>query len=131
MLSICMQKRAGLLFLSKKTKRIFLILENSTWTIPTFARKDTLLEDAQILLDRFSHGKLLPIELYLSKDQEFEYGTYICLIEDEFLTSEIKTICWARTDDLPKNLHAGLKNMFNSSIIKTKIETIIELSSID
>ena len=126
-----MEKRAGLLFLSKKTKRIFLILEKSNWTILTFARKDTLIEDAQVLLDKFSHGKLLPIELYLSKDQGFEYGTYICLIDDEFLTSEINTICWAKIEDLPKNLHAGLKNMFNNSIIKTKIETIIELSSID
>ena len=122
-----MQQRAGLLFLAKNTKRILLILENSQWTVPTFARKTNLLSDAEQLLSSYSTGKLLPIELYLSQDRCFEYGTYVCLVEEEFLTVAADTIAWCRLDFLPKQLHNGLKATLNNSIIRTKIETILEL----
>jgi hypothetical protein len=122
-----MQQRAGLLFLSKITGRILLIHEDAKWTVPTFSRKNTLLEDAEILLANYSKGRILPIELYLSEDRGFEYGTYVCLVKQEFLPNHIPTICWAKLSDLPKNLHIGLKNTLNNSIIKTKIDTIMEL----
>ncbi len=122
-----MQQRAGLLFLSSVTGRILLVLEDYKWTVPTFARKGPLLEDAQVLLDRYSQGRILPIELYLSEDRGFEYGTYVCLVEHEFLTVTSKTICWADLDYLPKQLHNGLKNTLGNQIIRAKIETIMEL----
>ncbi len=124
-----MQQRAGLLFLSKNTKRILLILEDSKWTVPTFARNNSLLEDAQTLLNNFSVGKIVPIELYLSEDRGFEYGTYICLVDQEFLTTKAATIAWCGLKDLPKNLHNGLKATLNNSIIQSKISTILELSN--
>jgi hypothetical protein len=42
MIITSMQQRAGLLFLSKSTGRVLLILENQRWTVPTFARKSSL-----------------------------------------------------------------------------------------
>lgn len=122
-----MQQRAGLLFLSKSTKRILLILEDSKWTVPTFPRKSTLLDDSQILIEKFSTGKILPIELYLSEDRGFEYGTYICLVDKEFLTTSVNTIAWCSLENLPNQLHSGLKTTLNNSIIRTKIETVLEL----
>ncbi len=122
-----MQQRAGLLFLAKTTGRILLILEDSKWTVPTFARSGPLLEDAEVLLQSYSKGKILPIELYLSEDRGFEYGTYICLVNDEFLTNSSKTICWASFGFLPKQLHTGLKTTLNNQIIRIKIDTIMEL----
>jgi hypothetical protein len=124
-----MQQRAGLLFLAKTTKRILLILENSQWTVPTFARKTNLLADAELLLNGYSVGKLLPIELYLSQDRGFEYGTYVCLVEEEFLTTVAETVAWCNLDFLPKQLHNGLKATLNNSIIRTKIDTIMELEN--
>jgi hypothetical protein len=121
-----MQKRAGLLYLSLNNHRIFLILENEKWTVPTFSRKDTLFEDSRAVTDVFIEGKILPIELYTSKDKGFEFSTYICLVSEEFIPSDY-TICWSKLDQLPKNIHTGLKNTLNSNIIKTKIETILEL----
>ena len=123
-----MQQRAGLLFLSKNTKRILLILEDSKWTVPTFNRSSTLLEDASVLFSDFSEGRLVPIELYLSEDRGFEYGTYICLVNEEFLTTAANTICWSNINYLPKQLHTGLKTTLSNQIIKTKIETIMELT---
>lgn len=122
-----LQQHAGLLFLSKSTKKILLILENQKWTVPTFARSGSLYEDAEQLLSIYTKGKILPIELYLSKDNGFEYGTYVCLIDNEFLNSKDATYCWCNLDFLPGHLHQGLKNTLNNQIIRTKIETILEL----
>jgi hypothetical protein len=127
MISTGMQQRAGLLFLAKTTGRVLLILEDSKWTVPTFPRKSTLLDDAQKLLTDYSKGKILPIELYLSQDRGFEYGTYVCLVDEEFLTQSALTVCWSHLDHLPKQLHNGLKATLNNSVIRTKIETIMEL----
>jgi hypothetical protein len=124
-----MQQRAGLLFLAKTTGRVLLILEESKWTVPTFPRSQSLLEDAAILLDSYSKGRILPIELYLSEDRGFEYGTYVCLVDEEFLTTVVPTICWSNIDYLPKQLHTGLKITLNNSVIRTKLETILELEN--
>lgn len=125
-----MQQRAGLLFLAKTTSRILLILEDSKWTVPTFPRKSTLLDDAEGLLNSYSKGRIVPIELYLSEDRGFEYGTYVCLVEQEFLTTAKKTIAWSDLDHLPKQLHNGLKATLNNTLIRTKIETILELTDV-
>ena len=122
-----MQQRAGLLFLAKTTGRILLILEDSKWTVPTLARSGPLLEDAEILLINYCRGRILPIELYLSEDRGFEYGTYVCLVNNEFLTTITPTVCWAELDHLPKQLHTGLKITLNNAVIRTKIETVMEL----
>lgn len=124
-----MQQRAGLLFLAKSTQRIFLVLEDSKWTVPTFERRGPLLQDARLLLEKYSQGRILPIELYLSADRGFEYGTYVCLVDQEFLADKSQTICWANSNDLPKNLHTGLKNTLNNQLIKAKIETIMVLEN--
>lgn len=124
-----MQQRAGLLFLAKTTSRILLILEESKWTVPTFPRHATLLEDAASLLKDYSQGRILPIELYLSEDRGFEYGTYVCLVDEEFLTQSTETLCWAMLDKLPKQLHTGLKTTLNNQLIRTKIDTIMELEN--
>jgi len=122
-----MQKRVGLLYLSLSTRRILLILENDKWTVPTFSKEKSVIEDSQDVQEKFAVGKILPIELYLSKDKGFEYGTYICLVNDEFLTKTVPTFCWCDLNYLPKNVHAGLKSTLNNNLIRTKIETVLEL----
>jgi len=124
-----MQQRAGLLFLARTTGRLLLILEDQKWTVPTFPRQASLLEDAQELLAAYSIGRILPIELYLSEDRGFEYGTYVCLTDHEFLTSASQTICWASFECLPKNLHSGLKTTLNNPLIRAKIDTIMVLEN--
>ncbi len=124
-----MQQRAGLLFLSKKSKRILLIHEDQKWTVPTFPRKSVLLDDAVELLSNYSSGKIVPIELYLSEDKGFEYGTYVCLVDQEFLTLTPRSLAWCDLNDLPKNLHVGLKITLNNQIIRAKIDTILELDN--
>ncbi len=125
-----MQKRAGILFISLKTQRILLIYESSKWTVPTFEIVGNIFDDGQTLISKYtgSEGKLLPIELYLSEDKGFEYGTYICLVDKEFLTLEADTISWSSLLELPKGLHSGLKSTLTNSLIRTKIDTILIMS---
>jgi hypothetical protein len=125
-----MQQRAGLLFLAKTTSRILLILDDDRWTVPTFPRNNSLLEDADMLLTQYAQGRIVPIELYLSEDRGFEYGTYVCVADQEFLTTASKTVCWADLDYLPKQLHSGLRTTLNNQVIRVKIETILELENV-
>jgi hypothetical protein len=125
-----MQQRAGLLFLAKTTGRILLILDDERWTVPTFQRSNSLLEDADELLNQYAPGRIVPIELYLSEDRGFEYGTYVCVVDREFLTLASKTVCWADLDCLPKQLHSGLRTTLNNQVIRVKIETILELENV-
>ena len=125
-----MQKRFGILYLSLSTKRILLILENEKWTVPTFSKVNSIIEDSKELQEKFSKGKILPIELYLSKDKGFEFGTYICLVKEEFLTVNAATLCWSDMDYLPKNVHTGLRSTLNNNLIRTKIETVLELENV-
>ena len=129
-ISTGMQQRAGLLFLAKTTGRILLILDAERWTVPTFQRNNSLLEDADDLLKQYAQGRIVPIELYLSEDRGFEYGTYVCVVDHEFLTLASKTICWADLDCLPKQLHMGLRTTLNNQVIRVKIETILELENV-
>ena len=120
-----MQKRAGILFLSTKSGRIFLIWENK-WTVPTFMRSRSVIEDAQDLLTDYNllDAKFVPIELYTSKDSGFEYSSYVVLVDQDF-SSHNGTYCWANLEDLPKNVHVGLKNTLSNKITQVKIETIL------
>lgn len=125
-----MQRRVGLLYLSLSTKRILLILENEKWTVPTFSKTDSVIKDSEDTQEKFAQGRILPIELYLSKDKGFEFGTYICLVEEEFLTVNAATLCWSDMDYLPKNVHTGLRSTLNNNLIRTKIETVLELENV-
>lgn len=107
-----------------------MVLEDEKWTVPTFPRQNSLLGDAENLLSTYSKGKIVPIELYLSEDRGFEYGTYICLVDQEFLTLAAKTIAWCDFDLLPKQLHPGLRSTLNNQLIRTKIETIMEMADV-
>lgn len=126
-----MQQRAGLLFLSSNTGRILLILEDQKWTVPTFPRSTNLLDDARPLISSLynKEARVLPIELYLSEDRGFEYGTYVCLVNEEFLPTSVQTIAWSNLNYLPKQLHAGLKATLNNPITRTKIDTILKLEN--
>jgi hypothetical protein len=121
-----MQKRAGLLYISKSTGRILLILENSKWTIPTFSRNLNLISDAEIILNTYSNGKILPVELYSSEDKQFEYGTYVCLVDCEFIVPN-GTFCWVDMENIPHKVHSGLLNTLNNNIIQEKIKTVLSL----
>lgn len=122
-----MQKHAGILFISKSSSKILLILDGSHWTVPSFSRSKTVVEDSAEMIVEYvgKETKLIPIELYVSKDNGFEFSTYICMVDKEFLPNNDNSFCWTSMDCLPKGVHTGLKNTLGNKINKTKIDTVL------
>ena len=98
------------------------------WTVPTFFRQSSVIEDSKDLIHNYGihDAKFVPIELYTSRDNGFEYGTYIVLTESEF-SPESGTYCWANLNELPKNVHVGLKNTLSNKITQVKIDTVLAM----
>lgn len=121
-----MQKRAGILFISQQSSRVLLLWQDSKWTVPTFIRSSTVIDDSKGLIDsyRIAESKLIPIELYTSQDNGFEYSTYICLVNNDFIPDN-ETYSWASMNNLPKNIHTGLKSTMTNKITQAKIDTIL------
>lgn len=119
------KKRAGLLFVAVSSKRILLIFENNKWTIPSFIKQHSIFKDSQEIFKDYNQGKVVPVELYISNDKGFEFGTYACLVPEEFIDKKAQTYAWASLNNLPSNLHIGLKNTLSNINVIEKINDII------
>lgn len=74
--------------------------------------------------------KNIPLETFVSNDQVFNFHTYLCVVDQEFvptLSEEHMAYSWSTVDWAPKPLHQGLRNSFNNKIIKTKLQTIFDI----
>ena len=74
--------------------------------------------------------KTIPLETFVSNDHVFNFHTYLCVIDSEFvpvLSEEHVGWAWSTIDRAPKPLHQGLRNSFSSKIIRTKLQTIFEI----
>ena len=74
--------------------------------------------------------KTIPIETFVSNDTVFNFHTYLCVVEDEFLpilSDEHCAWAWAKIDSAPRPLHQGLRNSFSNKIVRTKLQTIFDL----
>ena len=77
--------------------------------------------------------KTIPIDLFVSNDGNFEFHTFICLVDNEFipnLNNEHKGYAWSGIDSFPKPLHPALFNALKSNELKTKITSVLELLEI-
>jgi 8-oxo-dGTP pyrophosphatase MutT (NUDIX family) len=74
--------------------------------------------------------KTIPLETFVSNDTVFNFHTYLCVIDLEFvpvLSDEHAGWAWATIDRAPKPLHQGLRNSFSSKTIRTKLQTVFDL----
>lgn len=74
--------------------------------------------------------KVIPLELFVSNDEKFNFHTYLCFVKDEFipiLNQEHSGYCWVEFGIWPKPLHQGLRNTLNNAIIKTKVMTAVDV----
>ena len=77
--------------------------------------------------------KTMPLETFVSNDNVFNFHTYFCIIDDEFiptLSSEHTAWGWFDLHSLPKPLHSGLSLSLRNKIIQAKIQTIIDILDI-
>lgn len=74
--------------------------------------------------------KTLPLEKFVSNDSVFNFHTYFCLIENEFvptLSDEHIAWGWFSLAALPKPIHRGLNLSLRNRVIQTKIQTVIDI----
>lgn len=74
--------------------------------------------------------KTIPLETFVSNDTVFNFHTYLCVIDLEFvpvLSNEHKGWAWSTIDYAPKPLHQGLRNSFSNKIIRTKLQTVFDI----
>jgi 8-oxo-dGTP pyrophosphatase MutT (NUDIX family) len=134
---------SGGLFLSKKTKRFLFLLRTQgktadTWGLVGGKSEATDKSPLDTLTREISEEigpvpeltKIIPLDFYSSNDLKFHYGTYIILIDNEFmpvLNSEHSAYAWCSYGHWPRPLHRGVQSSFNNRIIRSKIELILEL----
>jgi len=76
--------------------------------------------------------KTIPLERFRSRDAEFEYHTYVCVVNQEFkpcLNYEHDGYAWVSYGVWPKPLHFGVKNTLNKQTNRAKIETIVAITN--
>jgi len=134
---------SGGLFLARDTKRFLLLSRTEPKTSGTWGFVGGKKEPGDVTpfdaLTREIHEevgktptikKVIPLELFTSDDQNFQYNTYVLVIDREFipvLNDEHAGYAWTSYNQWPAPLHRGVKNSFNNKIIQAKLELLIEL----
>lgn len=74
--------------------------------------------------------KTIPLETFVSNDTVFNFHTYLCVVENEFIPTLSKEHCawaWSTIDYAPKPLHQGLRSSFTNKTIRTKLQTVFDI----
>lgn len=136
---------SGALFYSKKTQRILLLQKASgkhagTWGLVGGTNEvgETVWQGLQREIQEEigfipSTIKTIPLETFVSNDLIFNFHTYLCVIEDEFipsLSAEHVGWAWCHIESMPKPLHQGLRNSFSNKTIKNKLKTVFDILQI-
>ncbi len=72
--------------------------------------------------------KTYPFDIYESKDKNFRYYTFVCIVEDEFLPTlneESIGYLWINLGTWPKPMHSGARNTFCSQKGLALLEIIL------
>jgi 8-oxo-dGTP pyrophosphatase MutT (NUDIX family) len=134
---------SGGIFLAKDTRRFLFLLRTQgktagTWGLVGGKKEpsdntayDALTREIQEEVGKTpTIKKIIPLELFVSNDQHFQYNTYVLLVDREFtptLNEEHSGYAWCDYENYPKPLHQGVKNSFTNKIIRAKLELLLDL----
>ena len=134
-------KAAGALFIARSTNRyLFLLRDDDTYS-NTWGLVGGRVEKNEQIIDCLHREiseeigtteiiKIIPLDLYMSPDEKFEYHTYACVVENEFipnLNHEHKGYCWTSLDGIPKPTHPALYNSMQLKELQDKLQSINDL----
>ncbi len=74
--------------------------------------------------------KTIPMETFISNDENFLYHTYLCVVEKEFipaLNTEHDGYAWVSFGNWPKPLHQGLRKTFQNKTNQIKLDTVFKM----
>ncbi len=134
---------SGGLFFAKDTKRFLFLLRSQGKTAGTWGivggKKEPLDSTPYAALQREiseevgkipTIKKAIPLELFTSEDQHFQFNTYMLIVEKEFiptLNHEHVGYAWCNLNQWPKPLHQGVKRSLTNKTNRTKIELLLEI----
>jgi 8-oxo-dGTP pyrophosphatase MutT (NUDIX family) len=133
---------SGALICAKNTRRFLLLQKNQgrhtghwglvggTNQTGETAWQGLLREIEEELGFRPEIKKTIPLERFVSNDSLFNFHTFFCVVEHEFiptLSNEHTAWGWFNLDQAPKPLHKALDLSLRNKIIQTKIQTIIDI----
>ena len=137
-----MKRAVGGIPLSLKTKRILLQLrasdknDNFYWGFfgGIIEKNETITEALNREMKEETNfsstiKKYIPLHLFTSNDTNFQYYTYIILVENEFipiLNEESVGYSWTDYDKPPEHLHINAKSVMYNPKILSKIRAIID-----
>jgi len=132
----------GTIFFSTSTKRYLFLLRNKDSHGDTWAFVGGKVERGESPIEGLTREireevgflpsitKNIPIEKFTNKNKQFEYHTFISVVEEEFipkLNKEHKGYAWVTIEGWPKPLHPGVFSTFKIEEIMGKIKTVSEL----
>lgn len=133
---------SGALFYARSTRRVLLLQKahgkhTGTWGLVggTNLQNENpwqgLQREVQEEIGSFpAIIKTIPLETFVSNDKVFNFHTYLCVIDTEFipvLSDEHCAWAWSTIDSPPKPLHQGLKNSFTNKTIRSKLQTVFDI----
>lgn len=134
---------SGGLFLAKDTNRFLFLCRTQgktagTWGLVGGKKEPNDLTPHDTLMREISEEvgetpvikKVVPLELFISNDNLFQYNTYVLIIDNEFtpiLNNEHSGYAWCDLGIWPKPLHRGVKTSLGNKIVKTKLEILLNL----
>jgi 8-oxo-dGTP pyrophosphatase MutT (NUDIX family) len=134
---------SGGLFVTRDTKRFLFLLRNQgktagSWGIVGGKKEETDLTVYTALIREVQEEvgktptikKAVPLELFTSEDQRFQFNTYVLVVEKEFiptLNSEHVGYAWCDLNQWPKPLHQGVKRSLSNRTNRTKIELLLDI----
>ena len=130
---------SGALFYAKKTEKI-LLLQKGTWSLVGGTAqnnenpwKNLIREIEEEIGFMPEIKKSMPLETFVSNDLVFNFHTFLCVVDKEFipsLSSEHIGYSWTTIDYAPKPLHQGLRSSFSNRLIRNKLQTVFQVMNI-
>ncbi len=128
----------GALIYSKATQRYLFLLRNQKRHAGSWGLVGGGLEEYETPIEglhreiveeigNIEFTKVIPLEKFTSDTNNFEYHTYLIIVNDEFipkLNIEHRGYAWTSIEDHPKPLHPGVWRTFNFKSIIDKIKTV-------
>ena len=132
-------KAVGVWFRSADTGRYLYLLRNDIKHPGAWGLPGGKVEGAETLLGAMErecmeelgsfpqYQRLVPLEKFTSSDSQFEYHTWVCVVNSEFcptLNDEHLGYAWLDSGSWPRPMHPGLWSTLNIEAIQSKIEVV-------